>query len=1218
MILLKMPKREKNHYPFRASQFILFAVFYFFYFAGHLSTQTTVNPGRVVGNISFTSVSPEVSGYLASNPVANWTSTDPYTFPVRLYHILNVARSATAPYTAVNTTPDGQTYRAASFDIYANVGPGRRDFILEINPIILSNGAKYIFGSVESSSSAYHLCQDVLPLTDNPNGTQCDISECAVMLPLRLRFSGSDEDKNAIDTNYPAICSATAYVKEKPGSADLTPQAQSATKVFSVDSLKTIDGQILPILVRASDSVMWIRVECEVKIKDGETGYPINPASGKTPLGTMIEIGPYACGTQPPAAIDVDVPTSRTAGPLQGLFDVSGHNETRAEIRIDDMPWYYQTTAQPVPAGSLPTIPWRFEGVPEGDYEIIARAVLDGGNFMLEFPHRDSFNQKVHIVRQQTTDIGSTFVAKPTLVRGKVILADPGGLTDLKGIQTSPLLDFYNYDESFMMAEGVNLVASNTPECCNRSSGFKGQSRGRLIGSYDSAQHVADMNYELLLVGLSAEDASTNGTEACPAPWNMAGLSTYMVTETVPPKTGYCYYLLKLNQYFPLLADANTEPIQFPDQKICFGKVRLDFHVNPNLGSIYLPFLYVYQDGVDSGSSEFGTNYSLGSGYAYGTPSNYSQSGSTATVTATLPEGLRYSLSPRLYFRPAGQSSGPGTFMYFDSFIFPETGFLGCGDEIDICASLLDGQGNYSLLSINYPTETDYCLTNGNLELDFSVNLSDGSDVAQVGYVLDPQNIETADLSDPNAVIICPSNCGPNPTYGINLSSLTPGPHALKIIAIAANGCSTRMIDNFYVQEQPLTLHCPADFTVNLLPGETRILRSDPRISDHLNPTVSGGCDLSVTILDDMPDEFTIGQREVYFWILEPEVQRCKTIVTVAPSERIISFISKDTLTGEQVIKKRTFLDDSLDSIIYSHPLSYHFQYSRDGSRMAVIPPDAGIVRIFDTETNLMLNIFPVPAGYKLYDIDFHPLDATEYAIVGSAVSNPDQHAIFIFRGSTQLSRFDMPLFPPTLRISRPLIAWSPDGTKISATFTDQAPAVNQYGLWVSEWNVVGDQLVLPPNGMYEMRPNLQNRENIREMVYQDGDWRILATNAAITRSIKRAGIEQMVLIWVAPNSDIDLTPNGKAAAYITTFPLMPSHVSRVYGVSPLDRNEIPNVFEGPIINNGKSVAISSDAAFIAVATNDKVLVYSYPDFTLVKEISAISPRNLEFKPFAP
>jgi hypothetical protein len=346
----------------------------------------------VVGNISFTSVSPEVSGYLTSNPVANWTGYDPYYFPVRLYHIINVQRSAAALYTPVNTAPDGQTYRAASFDINPNVGPGRRDFILQINPIILSNGAKYIFGSLESSSPSYHLCQDVLPLADNPNGTPCDISECAVLLPLRIRFGGSDEDKNAIDNNYSAICSVIAFVKEGPGSADFAEQAQSEIKQFSVDSLKTIDGEILPILVRASDSIIKILVQCEVKIKDGETGYPIIPASGKTPLAREIEIGPLTCGAPPQAPIDVDVPTSRTAGPLKGLFDVSGHNETKTEIILDELNSPYRTTAQPVPAGSLPTVPWEFKGVREGDHAMIARTILDDGNFVLEFPHRDSFN----------------------------------------------------------------------------------------------------------------------------------------------------------------------------------------------------------------------------------------------------------------------------------------------------------------------------------------------------------------------------------------------------------------------------------------------------------------------------------------------------------------------------------------------------------------------------------------------------------------------------------------------------------------------------------------------------------------------------------------------------------------------------------------------------------------------------------------------------------
>ncbi|MBM3297728.1 MAG: hypothetical protein FJY83_09035, partial [Candidatus Aminicenantes bacterium] len=929
------------------------------FLAGHLGTQTALTPGRVVGDISFIIVTPETAGYLAANPAAPWTSTDPYTHPVRLYHVLNSSRSAASAYIPVNAAPDGQTYLAANFDINPSVGPGRRDFVLEINPLKFSNGAKYIFGSREPLSPFYRLCLNVQSLTDDPDGTRCDISECAVLLPLRLRFGGTEENKNAIDDAYPAVCRATAYVKENPGSEDLVLQAESETKQLSVDSLKTAEGVILPILMRASGSVMWIRVECEVKIKEGESGFPVNPSTGKTPLNISVQIGPFACGAPSPAALDVEIPTDRTAGMVQGLFDVSGHAETTAEVRIGDLSWYYRTTPQPIPPGSVPTVPWKFQGVPEGSREVYAWAALEGGKSILEFPHLDSYNQRVSVVRLQTEDLGATFVAKPTVVRGNVVLVDPGGLTDLDGIQTHPLSELSGYEKSFMLAEGVDQRASNTPDCVNRSSGTKGRSLGRLTGAYDPAQHRADMSYELLLAGLSPRQASPEGIGACPAPWNMAGLSTSLITMTDPPHSGKCSFLLKLGQYFPLLADVNAEPVLFPDQKICFGKIKLDYHVNSSLGSIYYPYLYLRQSGVEVGPNVFGTAYSLGTGNAYGTPRLASESGPTASVTATLPEGLRYKIDPMIYFLPAGQTSGQGTYLYLDTIVLPETGFVGCGDVLSACLSLLDEQGNYSLLSIGFPSVTEYCLTGGDLILDFNVHLTDGGDVALVGYVLDPDNAETADLSDPNAVILCPSDCGPNPSYGLGLSGLSVGPHALKIIAVAANGCRAGRIYQFHVQSQPLTIQCSEDITVDLLPNETGISNDDPRIAGRLNAASSGGCGLPLTIGDDVPDHFPIGQTTVSFWIQGHEEISCKTTVTVAPADRILSFICRDPATGEQVIRKRTFRDDSLDTVTYSHPQPFHFEYGRDGSRMAVIPDGTGAVKIIDTATNTTASLFP-------------------------------------------------------------------------------------------------------------------------------------------------------------------------------------------------------------------------------------------------------------------
>jgi len=1195
----------------------LAALFNLILFVVHVSAQTQVNPGRVVGNISFVNVPSAVSSYLSANPVIVYPTTIPESFPVRLYQSVTSLPAATIYYTPINATPDTQTYTAGSFDIYPNVEPAGSDFILQVDSIALANGAKYRLGSLEIGSPSYRVCQGVLPLTNNPNGTICNIAECAVLPNLNVRFVGTPNDLNALDRTYPVTCNAITYVNEVAGSQNFAWQAASETAQYTVDTLKTT-GALLPMLIRASNSPVKVEISCEAKIRDGETGFVINPLTDMTPFGAVKDIGSFTCGAQPGSPIDVNITIAKTAGILEGLFDVSGHDETRAEIRIVDLPYYYYTNPPLVPTGNVPTVPWKFEGIPAGSHEISAKAIVDGGNQVLEFPHRASFNQKVTITAQQTTNIGSTFIAKPNTVKGKLVFVDPGGDTDLKGIQTGPLLDFYGSGTSHMEAVGVDAVASNTLACIMRSSGVGGRSLGRLIGTYDLSQNTAEFSYELLLAGLSPENGAVNGTSACPAPWRISGAYTHMITETVAPNTGHCYSTIEFDQYFPLRFDVNAEPLQFPEQKICFGKLRLDLHLNPNLGSIYAPFLYIYQEGSDVASNEFGTIYSFGYGYAYGTPYAYSQSASTATVSATLPEGLRYRIYPYVMFRPASQPSGYGTYIYMPPFTFPSEGFLGCSEMHDICAMMNDEEGNYSILSISFPSDTDYCLTDGNLQLNISVNLSDGSNVARVGYLLDSSNIDTATLEDPNAVILCSSNCGPNPDYVINISSLSPGSHSLTIIAVAANTCITKRTYNFHVQSEPIALQCPASFTVELLPDETSISTNDPRVANQLVPTVSGGCNLPITPSNDIPDEFLVGQTTVNFWLLKPQVQTCSTVVTVKSVERVISFISDDTLTGEQVIKKHSFLDDSVDLTTYSHPQPYHFEYNSAGNRIAVIPNDTGLVTIIDTETGSIVNIFSVQASYKLYDIDFNPLDATKYAIVGSANSDPDQHAIFIFQGNTQLSRFDLPLFPAGLRISRPLIAWSPDGTKISATFTDPASAVNQYGLWVSEWNVVDNKIVLPPNGMYQMRPNLQKRESIREMVYQDGDWRVIGTNATITRAIKRTGIEQMVPICVAENADMDLTPDGKSAVYIYTLTLEPLHIGRVYGVSPLDRNAVPNVYAGPIINNAKSVAISSDATFVAVATTDKVLVYSFPDFELVKGINAVFSRNLEFKPFAP
>jgi len=268
--------------------------------------QETLTPGRVTGSVIYTDVTPEVSTYLTSNPVVNYAPSNPADFPVRLYPVGATLPSSTAYYTPVNAVPSAQTYTAASYDVYPNVAPTGSDFGLEISPIVFSNGALYRFGSMEAGSPSYRLCQGVLPLSVNAGGTSCDIGECAVVLPLRIKLIGGAVDQDAFERSQPMSCRAYAYAKETPSSPSPQWQATSQGVVFTDFDRLTSTGEDLPILIRGSNSEVTIRIECTAKIKVGRFGWPILPASGLSPFGAEVKTGPLACGAQPgPLTVDV-------------------------------------------------------------------------------------------------------------------------------------------------------------------------------------------------------------------------------------------------------------------------------------------------------------------------------------------------------------------------------------------------------------------------------------------------------------------------------------------------------------------------------------------------------------------------------------------------------------------------------------------------------------------------------------------------------------------------------------------------------------------------------------------------------------------------------------------------------------------------------------------------------------------------------------------------
>ena len=303
-----MEGRHWHGCPFRAAapQVICCVVLFLLSLAAPLGAQVTLTPGRVIGNITFTNVTAEGSAYLTSNPVVNFTASNPADFPVRLYPVGNPLPSTTAYYTPLNVVPSAQTYTAAGYDINPNVAATGSDFVLEISPIAFSNGATYRFGSLEAASSSYRLCQGVLPLANNPGGTSCDIGECAIVLPLRIKLIGGAVTQDALDRSQPLSCRADAYAKETPTSPTPQWQASSHGAVFTDFDKLTSTGEDLPILIRAASSEVTVKVHCTAKIKSGRFGWPILPASGLTPFGGEIKTGPFACDARPgPLAVDV-------------------------------------------------------------------------------------------------------------------------------------------------------------------------------------------------------------------------------------------------------------------------------------------------------------------------------------------------------------------------------------------------------------------------------------------------------------------------------------------------------------------------------------------------------------------------------------------------------------------------------------------------------------------------------------------------------------------------------------------------------------------------------------------------------------------------------------------------------------------------------------------------------------------------------------------------
>ena len=393
---------------------------------GFVLAQVQLNPGRVVGNVTFSNTSAAVRAHLNSHPVTTPTPTIPEQWPVRLYKQGEPLPAGTARYQPANLTPDAQTYIAATFDAAPDVENAGSDFVLEIDAIRFDDEATYRFGSLDSNSSAYTQCQNVLPRTINSAGTRCDISECAGLVNLSLKFVGNPDHLDDL-ADEPVVCNAEVFIEEASGSGTYARQAVSGSKIFDLSSMLNQTASI-SVLARETPDPLRMAVSCTAKIKPGVSGYIILPESERSPFSVEVSIGRLDCGAE--ADRNVNITIEPNAGPLQGLFDVSGHLEIDSRVWVFPRYWQFYVEPDPVGPNDTPTNPWRFDGIVAGQHTVGAGAVVDNGEKMLKFPTTKWPNTPVNVYVNQTTDMGSTFVARPVKATGQVLLADPGGCTD--------------------------------------------------------------------------------------------------------------------------------------------------------------------------------------------------------------------------------------------------------------------------------------------------------------------------------------------------------------------------------------------------------------------------------------------------------------------------------------------------------------------------------------------------------------------------------------------------------------------------------------------------------------------------------------------------------------------------------------------------------------------------------------------------------------------
>ncbi len=1081
------------------------------------SCSTTLTTGKITGNIGFAPAAPEVVQYLANRPVV----ADPGRSVEAYAQDGSAVLASTAYAPLAPPTPAG----LASYELHPVIGASSPAFRLLGRYLVFSNLAFYRFGDISPIGATQHPTPPVPPETEG--ALSVDLLECPVLVSMKIKLEGAQQDLNAL--NAPAACTVGAGIEESPGS--FTGQAGSGAVGVSLDDLRG-DGAVVPLLVRGSGAAVGFGVACTFDTT--VSGFPHDPNAppNQTFFGTVIGPQPLACGQglNPVATLHVE----RTAGTLKGLLDVVGLDETG--VRVDIAPpakgpvnppgWHVQATGASVdPAPHV----WSFDAVSEGRYEVSAKATLDAGRVAVEFPNLAGASA-ASVTRNQITDLDRTFVARPHVASGSLVFRDPRPLaglpTNLQWLHTTA---FGGFSQWMHTPERTAVVAVGSPDYYVSPSGALGgtglnaQSLAVPQGSFDAQTGEARLSYAIPLVGLSPANGALDGNAALTTPWRVQSIDIGINKIIGNVQEAFQAVRVNIGRNIPIDAQPGGAS-QVAEQNICFGEQRLTFVASGN-ALLYEPYIGIGQAAAIASLDDQGRpiTYSLERGRAWGAPRTADLAATSVSVGATLPAGLQYTFTPSVRILP-----GPGaaeTFAQLNAQRVPALGAARCGELVEQCVSLQDGQVN-SALSVAITSPASFCQAGSSIPVEVAASASEGT-------------IDRVELSFENrpAETLCGTCAGctacANPLSASRvMSNVSPGSHALTVRAYGSFACSAETSLNVQTAD-PSALQCAPAFSVNLGHDEAGIPAGDPRIAAGLTTPTGGACAVS----DDRPALFPPGKTTVRY--TNSAGTSCTTEVTVLQPQHL-AFVDGN------VLKVYRLDDNQLQfpaMTLPEHPLG--MEYDARGELLAVIgSAQVTVVGALDGSFRALH-----PGGYSA--LAFRPTDNRDIAFVMKPISPARNYSVALWSGSTGAWGGIHALEPALAAdqtMGAPRIAWSPDGTRLTVAYNIERTSGENH-LMFAEWAVSGSQLGVPAttldglrNNMAGELPGFWNRERViavaNALMEDPANFRrLIATNYGIYEVTLNPGHPYELLAARRINS-VGLEKNAYPVGVFTwTFP---------------------------------------------------------------------------------